>query len=55
LILVVRNSPEENYSINLSIHDIFHIRFLGKTGENGYSKQREGKTEENKCGTQRER
>ena len=50
--LVVTNSPEENCSINPSIHDIFSIRFLGKTGGNGY---REGKTGENKHGNQREK
>jgi len=52
--LVIRNSPEENWSINPSIHDIFPMRFLGRTGGNGYSKQREGKTGENERGNQRE-
>jgi len=32
LILVVRNSPEENWSIKPSIHGIFPMRFLGRTG-----------------------
>jgi len=54
LILVVKNSPEENWSINPSIHGIFPMRFLGRIGGNRYSKQREGRTKENKYSNQRE-
>jgi len=52
--LVVRNSPEENWSINLSIHSIFPMRFLGRIGGNRYSKQKEERTKENKHSNQRE-
>jgi len=49
----MRNSPEENWSIKQSIHGIFPMRFLGRTGENRCSKQREERTRKNEHGNQR--
>jgi len=33
--LVIRNSPEENWSITPSIHGIIPMRLLERTGGNG--------------------
>jgi len=41
--LVIRNSPEETWSIKPSIHGIFPMRFIGRTGGTNVATKERGR------------